>query len=59
MNTVEIEEFNEALTRIEALEEVLREVIEDIEHEDHEAGDWSQRVVVRHARKVLDNQEVV
>ena len=40
--------------RIKALEGALRELIEDVEDEDHVAHDWSQQVVVKRAREALN-----
>ncbi len=48
--------YGEALERIAELEEALRSMIEDIEHPDHEKGDWSWQVVVKRARKVLGHE---
>lgn len=47
------DKLSKAKARIAELEEALWALIEDVEHEDHEAGDWSQQVVVRNARELL------
>jgi len=48
-------ELDKAKARIAELKEALRYMIEDIDHEDHDKGDWSWQVVVRNARRVLDD----
>ena len=45
--------LEQAEARIAELEEALRDIIEDVDHEDHVKGDWSWVVVVKRARRVL------
>ena len=43
-----------AADRIDALEECLRELISDITDSEHSPNDWSEQVVVRKARALLE-----
>ena len=46
-------QLESAKARIAELEKALRDIIEDVDHEDHVKGDWSWVVVVKRARRVL------
>jgi len=35
------------------LREALAAIVEDLTHEDHRPGDWSEQVVIKHARAAL------
>lgn len=52
----EIFEWHEE--EVAALREALEELVDDITHEDHSSGDWSEQVVVRNARILLAKEVV-
>lgn len=42
-----------AIAILPELLKALKDLVEDVEHEDHEPGDWSVRVAVRNAQLVI------
>lgn len=45
------------MARAEYAEKVLKALVEDITHKDHEPGDWSVRIVLKNARAALTLRE--